>query len=257
MKKHRLILIAALLILILCITACAKAPNPDVALVEFPGLKWNDTSEQVIEKLKLTEDQILENAMQIPAEDAAKTEYDVWNLTITDWTFLHSKVVGGQFTFVRYPGCAFGLMRVQLYLADDTDMNALRAEMKKEYGEVSTDPRPAYTIWDGKIEASESGIKRRDDGFPHYWYASVTGTEVLSAQAVERYVEYMASSDVPADRMVAVEYLNKVPVAEISCSTWNLMAAPQEDSEKESPYVTHNTVIYSVNQMVQLLQRFE
>lgn len=111
MKKITLVfvLVFVLVMIPLSMNACSSQSKLDAALLEFPGLKWGDTPEQVIEKLKLTEDQILENAMQIPAEDAAKMEYDVWNLTITDWTFLHSKVVGGQFTFVRYPGCAFGL----------------------------------------------------------------------------------------------------------------------------------------------------
>lgn len=259
MKKRTLVfvLVFVLIMIPLSMNACSSQPKLDDALLEFPGLKWGDTPEQVIEKLKLTEDQILDNAMEIPAEDSAETVYDVWNLVITDWTFLDSEVVGAYFTFIRYPDRNFGLMNVQLYLAEDTDMNALREEMADLYGAGSADPKPYYTIWDGKIEKHESIVKQTEDGFPYYWYATVTGTEVLSAQAVEEYVEYMTNSDMPASREVVIEYLDKVPVVQLACATKNLAASSLEKIGQSIPYITNNTVIYTANQIVHLLQQFE
>ena len=125
MTRRMSAMFLALVMVSLIMVGCVRQPKPDVALMEFPGVKWNSTPEEVITALKLTDEQIMENEMKIPNEGEA-TVYDVWNLTITDWEFMDSKVVGGHFQFIRYPGNDFGLMRIQLYLADDTDMNAVR-----------------------------------------------------------------------------------------------------------------------------------
>lgn len=256
MTRRMSAMFLALVMVSLIMVGCARQPKPDVALMEFPGVKWNSTPEEVIKSLKLTDEQIMENEMKIPNEGEA-TVYDVWNLTITDWEFMDSKVVGGHFQFVRYPGHDFGLMRVQLYLADDTDMNAVRTKMVEVYGEGTTEPTPNYYFWEGKLESSESTIKRRENGFPHFWYATTKGTEVLTDAATERYVEYAANSDAAVSRDVAIEYLDVVPSVSVTCTTWNLSADLLEKSNTPNPHVTHNTIIFAANQMVHNLQQFE
>ena len=246
LKKWASVVTAAVLTLLLI--SCSARPDP--ALLEFPGLKWNDTPEQVMEKLDLSADQILENAMANPGEN---TGYDIWNLTITDLEFMGSQADRVQFLFIRYPDCNYILMRVQLYLAEDTDMNALRAELMEIYGDGTTDPRPNYIFTDGKIQESNTDRQSSGDGSQHYWYAAVTGTDVLSAQAVERYAEHTAGSTVYEDKQAAIEYLDLVPVAQLCCATGDGAVSLLEGTEAASS----NVVIYSADHMVQCLQRFE
>ena len=55
MRIKRITFALGLLILILCFTACTKALQVgDVAMLEFPGLKWNATPEEVKKNLGLT-----------------------------------------------------------------------------------------------------------------------------------------------------------------------------------------------------------
>ena len=83
MKNRLVLFMVALIIISLCMGGCTSQTKPDVALMEFPGVKWNSTPEEVIAALKLTNDQIIENAMAIPDEDET-TKYDIWNLLQND-----------------------------------------------------------------------------------------------------------------------------------------------------------------------------
>lgn len=231
-------------VLLTCFAGCAQGSGPDVALAEFPGVKWCDTPDRVIEKLDLREEQILENGLAIPADET--TEYDVWNLVIQDWTFLDVEVAKAHFVFVRHPGRNFGLMRVALYFADDTDMDAVRSGMIELYGEGTTEPTPDYQFADGILVSTEADAERTEDGFPLFWYATVTGTDVLSAQAVERFAEHIANLDAAVDRTNAIAYLNAVPVVRVICT----------DQDNRSD-LYRKTVTFDAGQMVHILQQFE
>ena len=259
-KPKKWISAMAVMVCVILLSGCAANPKlrkPDVALMEFPGVRWNASPEEVVKALGFTEDQILENAMEIPGEDQEKTEYDVWNLTVTDWEFMDSSVISGHFLFIRYPGDHFGLTRVQLYLEEDADMNALRTRMTEVYDEGTPDPAPDYVFVNGRLESKELNVERTEDGFPHFWYSTVTGTEVLSAEAIERYVEYAANSDAAVGRDAALAYLNAVPMVSVSCSNRNLAADLLEKSDTSGSCVTRNTVIFAADQMIHYLQRFE
>lgn len=268
-KRISILILCALGLLFL--TACGKY-NPGISVLEFPGVKWNSTPEEVKTALGLTDKQIVADEAGIEDESAYQPEYETWNLFATDFSFLDYKAVGAHFIFIRYPGHEFGLMRVQLYLPEDIDMEAVKANISTIYGEGSDEDSPFFTFdKDGNLVENEPALYYRSDkdgnlipvkkenataGFPYYWFSTTKGTEYFSAEAQERYIEDALDGDTLITREAALEYLEKQPLVEISCRTKNTNAALNEKSENPSPYITGNKVIFAANQLIHTLQKY-
>ena len=248
----------ALVLLITCLTACTPiAKVDDVSLLEFPGIKWGATPEEVKAALELTDKQIIADEQQITGEGSYQEEYETWNLFVSGLSFLGTKTVGAHFMFIRYPGHEFGLTRIQLYLPDDADMGETKADMVKIYGEGSAKPSPNYSFRDGKLVATEIDKTNAGNAYLHYWFSTVKGTDVLTAEVQERYVEYATSRNSTITRESALEYLEKEPLVTVSCATKNIMATLNEKSETPNQYITQNTVIFAANQLIHNLQKYD
>ena len=62
-KPKKWISAMAVMVCVILLSGCAansKLRKPDVALMEFPGVRWNTSPEEVVKALGFTEDQILE-----------------------------------------------------------------------------------------------------------------------------------------------------------------------------------------------------
>lgn len=259
MKKRILILLLVLSLYSTSLCACTNKHLVDnAALLEFPGLKWGATPEEVKTILELKDTQIIADEQQILDVDSYDPGYETWNLFATDLRFFDCKAVGAHFVFIRYPGQQFGLMRVQLYLPDNIDMKEVKADMVKVYGEGSTKPSPKYSFREGKLIATEIDVDEANDGnmYRHYWLSSAKGNEILPAAVQEGFVEYAVSKDANITRESALEYLEKEPLVTASCATSNVKANLNEKYENPTPYITQNTVIFSANQLIQNLQKY-
>lgn len=229
MKRRFLLSVVVLIILSLCLSACSKEQIlsvDDPALLEFPGLKWNSSIEEVKDNLNLKEEQILWDEMN--QDEGA--EYENWYLVVSDIHFFGLKAERARFIFVRYPGNDYGLMNIQLEFPEGTDANTLKSAMQEVYGEGCDAPIQSYHF-------NEQGELIADDmnsmvtpayaaqGFPYYWYSPEKGTEVLSAEAQGRYVAYHTSGNSEhnpgLNRDGLLEYLEKTPLVQVSCMDWS------------------------------------
>ena len=120
--------------------------------------------------------------------------------------------------------------------------------MLEVYGEGSSKFAPSYYINEnGELESDDAdhtdSIPNKAPGFPHYWFSTVTGTEVLSSAAQERYIEYYTSNDPVIKRDAVLAYLRNTPTVHVSCMAWNNSNTSQ--------------VVFAADQFVHILQRFE
>lgn len=226
MVKKALSLVLAMLTLVLCLSSCSKgfAPNDttiDVALLEFPGLKWNSSINDVKKALNLTDEQILADEQATYTEDYG---YEIWNLLVADIQFLGCDAEKVQFMFIRYPGRNFGLTQIELTFSGNWDMNTLKDKLTEVYGEGSGQPAPLYRMnEEGYLETiniDSNSVPNNAPGFPYYWFSTVKGTDVLSSTAQERYIDYWISTSPGINPEAVREYLEKTSAVTITCMDW-------------------------------------
>ncbi len=133
MKKMLLVLLAALLL----VGCTPKEPDE---LLNYPGLQWGMTFEEVAEVLHISGDQILNVRDDL---DAAQSQvlYEVAGLKLFD---RQTSVVGMRFSV--YGDQEPGLCELLIAYPEDTDREVLVADLQKIYGE----PGGALTLrqWD-------------------------------------------------------------------------------------------------------------
>ena len=117
-----------------CAFGRAEAKEAD-PLFQPPGLCWNDSMATVIEKLGITEEQILYNEQdELSDPNTAKEQ----SLAVKDVSFLGYNTTVG-FNFIHYVGAAdgYGLNNVTVAFPEEADMAAVKAELIERYGAVS------------------------------------------------------------------------------------------------------------------------
>ena len=251
MKRRFFLSVVALLVLVLCLSACNRnqvLTVDDPALLEFPGLKWNSSVKEVKKALGLKNEQILFDE-KLEDEDV---EYDTWGLVVSGIQFFDVEADKVRFTFIRYPGKDYGLLNISLSFSGETDMNMLKEEMIEAYGSGSTESAPSYFInEEGRLEEVDSDslvkVSGTEVGYPHYWYSTVTGIDALSAAALERYIDHTLTLNAGINqetmREGLLDYLEKTSVVQVSCTDWT--------TEKSS------SVTFYANMLVHILQQFE
>ena len=222
-----------------------SAAEPNVALLEFPGLQWNSFLVDVKIALGLEVGQILADVQQEYEQDY---EYNIWNLLVKDIDFLGFTAETAHLMFVQYPGRRPGLMNITLEFPEGTDGNALKAAIMEVYGEGSAEQIQSYHFDEqGELVAdnmdSMAEPPYREEGFPYYWYSTVKGTEVLSAEAQERYVEHTVGLNPVLSRDGLLKYLELTPVVRVSIMDWT-----NSDTCRVS---------FNANQLVHHVQQFE
>ena len=135
-KPKKWVTVVAVIVCVILLISCATNPKvtelkvDDPAMLEFPGLKWNATPEEVKENLGLKNKQILVD------KQVEGSEYmDTWVLSAAEVPVFGEEVVQVQFHFVRYTGYdKFGLDSIRIYYPDDVDMSVIRDTMIGIYG---------------------------------------------------------------------------------------------------------------------------
>ena len=120
----------------------------DPSLLEFPGVKWGMTPEEVKTALNIKAGQIIRNE-HIPASPDTSNTMDERNLYVADLEIFGSKVTMAVFTFisrtedqipkgfefVEHTAGEFVLQGVKVFLDEETDMEQLELNMAAVYGE--------------------------------------------------------------------------------------------------------------------------
>lgn len=184
----RMLAVALLLLLLLC--ACGGEKNEsDPAMLEYPGLKWGMTLEEVQEALGFADGDILDSQAGVPDPQrpvaAAYHDYSVGNLKI--FGLPTARVV---LRFHEYTGHEPGLAEMVVYFPDGydgsaaTDMDALRKALTGQYGKKA---QAVTTVsWNnvtGEVDRKEYPYPGDD---PCYWVTKTTAGELLTREELEK-----------------------------------------------------------------------
>ena len=277
-KKPAFWIVIAAVTLCIVVAACfltnpvsQKYQVDDVSLLEFPGLKWGMTPEEVIEALALTEEQIQSQTYSGP--DSAT---DSCNLTVIDFPFLDEQVSIAAFQFRNETGNGYRLFNIQLFLDENADMDQVNNKLAKVYGKGTGETYLTYEIdYSGGLREIKAGgdptlnmfIKNHPNGYsaqpiiesvesiandPEFaiqnWVCSAKGTEVLSDEGQELIAKFM-ENNWRANRETVLEWLKKSPLVTISTANRSLSAAYAEVQNNPSRY-TDNHIIYNADMLI-------
>lgn len=186
MKK----LLICLLSLSLLLCGCGpKEPEYDADLLEYPGLRWGMTLEEVQSALGFSDADILDSAIgtfnpERPTSPAYHN-YSVGNLEI--FGFPTAQVI---LRFYEYAGHEPGLGEMVVYFpdgyegSDATDMDALRRTLTEHYGEkAEVVTMVSWDDWSGEVQKDEYPYPGDD---PCYWVAKTTVRDLLTEEELEK-----------------------------------------------------------------------
>ena len=163
-KPKAWVSVVAVLVCVVTLISCAANPKlsepkvDDPSLLEFPGIKWGATPEEVKEALGITKDQIISEEIDPKMPDSANG-YDRYLLSATDLTLYEREVTYAYFQFRQAPDDAFALERVLVMFTEDTDMEQLKEDLAGIYGPGSDEPYSFYMYY--------NNIKRDHELIPH------------------------------------------------------------------------------------------
>ena len=218
---------------------------PDPSLLEFPGVEWNMTPEEVKNNLGLTSDQIL-----VDAQGQGSEYMDEWVLTATEVSLFGEKIAQAQFHFVKYTGYDhFGLDSVRVYYPDEVDMAAIRDTLIDTYGEGNEKGITRYRVSNNTVVSSVESRHQTSttDALVYYWVNSCKGTDVLSKVVQEAVIDLHTD-----DRDVVLESLDKNPLVTLYCTD-----SAGEGNLSDDDLITCNCVEFSAGTYIDLIQRFE
>ena len=276
-KPKKWVSVVAVLVCVILLISCATNPKVTIptgdepavedsqaALLEFPGLKWNMTPEEVKNALNLTSDQIVRENKQ-EADTRSAMPHEGYTIQVQNLSLLGADILNAKFSFVRYEGNDFGLCSVEIYYPEETDMQIVVDEMAEFYGEGTDDPFIDHTFIDGKltpligsgnhtINGKVWAPEKDPDYIRSYWRSTKKGTEVLSADAQSRMADFYAGIEhLQITPEVALELLEKQPMVQVYAVNRNRTAAQYGDKLSG---ITHNYVRYAADYLVQMIQRF-
>ena len=274
----------ALWIVIAAVALCAvvavsfltnpKDYSPEVGnpkMLEFPGVKWLATPEEVIAALELTEEQIRSQTYSSPDVASDSCYLSVINIPYFDQTVSYA-----TFDFQNNNGKGYRLSKITLYLDENADMEQVNATLEKAYGQGTGESYLNYDIGsNGELREFKSGgdatlnylaktlpnsysaqsmrdavLSIVDD--PEYtienWVSSTKGTEVLTADEQALIAKYYEDNSI-TDRETVLEWLEKTPLVAISTMNRSLSVAMAE-ADNSSTLATNNQVIYSADMLL-------
>ena len=250
--------------------------NP--ALLEFPGVKWLATPEEVIAALELTEEQIRSQTYSSPDAASDSCYLSVINIPYFDQTAQYA-----TFEFLNNNGKGYRLFRINLYLDENADMDKVNATLTKAYGQGTGESYLNYTIGsNGELREFKSGgdatlnflANNLPNGYsaqsmrdavlsivedPEYtienWVSSTKGTEILSADEQALIAKYYEDNSI-TDRETVLEWLEKTPLVAISTMNRSLSVAMAE-AENSSTVATNNQITYNADTLLYFIERIE
>ena len=258
-----------------------SAPAPEVGdpkLLEFPGIKWGSTPEEVIAGLGLTAEQIASQTYS-----GADSATDSCYLTVVNIPFFGKNASSAEFLFRNSNGKEYRLFRIHLYLDENADMERVNATLTKVYGEGTGEYYLDYIVDNnGALKEAKRGgdptlnylANNLPSGYsakelreavlsivndPEYaiqnWVSSTKGTNVLSADEQELIIKHL-ESNANSDKKTVLQWLEKAPLVSISTANRSLSAALAE-VENTSTLTTDNYIIYDADNLLEHTEMIE
>ena len=290
-KPKKWVSVVAVMVCVILLISCTTNPkvndttadelqvgNP--AMLEFPGVKWFVTPDELKEALNITEEQILSEYIDTPENDEG-WDYDTYYLDVADLVLFDREVTYANFQFRRDPGYDFGFDTAMVMFAEDTDMQVLKEELIDIYGTgVGSEyehyiyekaEKHYFTAHNSKMEQTleymaNAGYRYMDDleGNPykdalespdhmHYEWVATTGgfletygiTDLFKALRGE---PYNADKTPLQDDAVLEEMLNQFPWISIAIGNHSAAAIRQDGTgqvEDDAPRYTNNYMEFS------------
>ena len=222
-----------------CAFGRAEAKEAD-PLFQPPGLCWNDSMATVIEKLGITEEQILYNEQdELSDPNTAKEQ----SLAVKDVSFLGYNTTVG-FNFIHYAGAAdgYGLNNVTVAFPEEADMAAVKAELIERYGEGEagkSDPNYAYlALWPDLPDPQPD-----KENHHMYWTADRAALPEGYEDRVRDWLLNVRYKSAAPEKIE--EYLAEAPMATLHWTDdWLLL----------TDILTANRVSFDAKQLVEFLQ---
>ena len=298
-KPKKWVSVVVVMVCTILLISCATNPKVTIptgdepavedsqaALLEFPGLKWGMTPEEVKTALELTEEQIVSQKYSEGDENESTCR-----LSVKNTTFLDEEVSLATFQFSN-KGKGYKLQRIDLYLDEDVDMNEMNNALTEVYGEGTgeyylnyhidvsgklqegkrrgdTELGQQYNMYTRLPEKLEGSMQRKKDAvfgivedpefMVEHWVSSAKGTEVLPEDGQELFVQFFEETE-QADRETVMAWFEKVPLVAIITQNRSLAAAMHEIDDspsEESAYVTHNQVIFDAGNLIYFIEGIE
>ncbi len=237
MKK----LFACLLTLSLLLCACSAAPESDPKLLEYPGIPWGSSPEQVMEVLNIREADLFQVAED---SESDALDYDTYAFQILGLEMFGHTSVSAIFQFRDYTRSGnYGLGEIIIYYPDGyhaeaVDRTAVQAELEKLYG-PALEQYNTYT-WTG-TDLNRTGH------WPTYplWHSETTLFDLMTPEELELYkaarLKVLESRDaevLPGEE--ELQLLEDTNVSRITFPEQTNRTAELSDQEREENLWTDN-----------------
>lgn len=193
MKK----VIVCLLVLSLLLCGCADKTGYDPELLEYPGLTWGMTFEEVQAILGFADADILDSRSgELDPEHPSLPVYH--NYSVGDLEMFGFPVSSVELEFQEYTGHEPGLSQIVVYYPDgyaggpSTDVEALRKVLQEHYGErVMAVPSVRWNYLTGKMYREEYPYTGDDIC---YWLSGTTARDHLSLKELQSLYDAVTAS---------------------------------------------------------------
>ena len=177
-KKPAFWLVLAAVAVILAAAVCflTVPAQEETQLMEFRGIPWNSTPEEVFDRLGIPADSVAWK------EDSGTLLPRTRTATVADWEVFGETAQGVRFYFSSYDadGDGFGLVQVTVFYASDADQAAILSALRQAYGaEPETYPALGYMTFDLTMRTQEPGVI--------HWVSETTRGDLLTEEGRENY----------------------------------------------------------------------
>ena len=171
-----LVLAAVAVILAAAVCFLTVPAQGETQLMEFRGIPWNSTPEEVFDRLGIPADSVAWKETSGTLLPRTRTA------TVADWEVFGETAQGVRFYFSSYDadGDGFGLVQVTVFYASDADQAAILSALRQTYGaEPETYPALGYMTFDLTMRTQEPGVI--------HWVSETTRGDLLTEEGRENY----------------------------------------------------------------------
>lgn len=249
MKKQLLCIVVAAA-LCLSFAACARGTQEEEnTLLEYPGVSWEATPEEVIQAMGFPED-------RVQTGSDGERAY----VGIKDWTCFGVPAQSIVFRFDTDSAGRNWLWNVEIVYPEDADMEAVRQAMTAEYGQ----PAESYTnVWTQSVtdfdnpEAKDFTVMQKTESLPEdaCRWLSPTGAEYYSSevgQALHERFNQAAQEDYGrdwTDEEFSVFWENQ-PLVMVDCTETAFAGWGLTTPSEVMPDYTSNVVSFNATALI-------
>jgi len=202
MKMRKITTVLLLALLLVSLGACGKETQVPPAL-EFQGIPWNSTPEEVFEKLGLD----LDSLERLDEEDSMSSE--AFTILVPEWKVFGETSMSAQFRFVNFlpeDSSHFGFTGVLIFYPEDCDKEAILASLEKQYGPDAQE----YSLYSALSGQAVEHKYTKEPGHSR-WFSQQLLRDVLTDSGKQGYRQLLGEiSDESFDAILTT------PVARIS-----------------------------------------